>query len=194
MSRLAEKVVIAVDARWGALHEWAGLRAMGILGQITRRLTMNELGFDLQTAHKHFSASCFNAAWDLIDKPERSVEDEERMLQLAVASAWHGSQREDCTDQSRSIAYWQISRIHAICERGAEAVRYGTLCLAVSQGKDVAPFALAYAYEALARGESVSGNPLETKAWLAKAHEVVARISDDETQKMLRDDLATIAV
>jgi hypothetical protein len=111
-----------------------------------------------------------------------------------MASAWHWSKREDCTDQSRSIAYWQISRIHAICGRGPEAVRYGGLCLDVSQGSEIAPFALAYAYEALARGESVSGNPIETKSWLAKAHEVVEGISDEETQQMLRDDLATIPV
>jgi hypothetical protein len=31
---------------------------------------MNE---ELQiAAHQHFSAHCFNAAWDLIDKPERT--------------------------------------------------------------------------------------------------------------------------
>jgi hypothetical protein len=155
---------------------------------------MSESGVDLQAAHEHFSASCFNAAWDLIDKPNRSAVDEESMLQLAMASAWHWSKREDCTDQSRSIAYWQISRIHAICGRGPEAVRYGGLCLDVSQASEIAPFALAYAYEALARGESVSGNPIETKSWLAKAHEVVEGISDEETQQMLRDDLATIPV
>jgi hypothetical protein len=34
---------------------------------------MSESGVDLQAAHEHFSASCFNAAWDLIDKPNRSA-------------------------------------------------------------------------------------------------------------------------
>lgn len=100
-----------------------------------RRSTTNESGLDLQTAHEHFAVSCFNAAWGLIDKPERSVEDEERMLQLAVASAWHGSQQKDRTDQSRSIAYWQTSRVHALCGRGPEAVRYGRLCLDASQAE-----------------------------------------------------------
>lgn len=153
---------------------------------------MSESGLDLQAAHEHFSASCFNASWDLIDKPERSAEDEERMLQLAMASAWHWSQRKDCTDQSRSVAYWQISRVHAICGRGAEAVRYGKLCLEASQAGKVAPFALAYAYEALARGESLCGHAIESNSWIAKAQEVIERITDADTQQMLRDDLATV--
>ena len=28
-------------------------------------------GFDLQAAHRYFSAACFNQAWDLIDKADR---------------------------------------------------------------------------------------------------------------------------
>lgn len=52
---------------------------------------------------------------------------------------------------------------------------------------------MAYAYEALARGESLSGNRVESKSWLAKAHEVVERITDDAAKQMLRDDPATIA-
>ncbi len=32
--------------------------------------------FDVVAAHKHFSASCFNKAWDLIEKKNRTPEED----------------------------------------------------------------------------------------------------------------------
>jgi len=148
--------------------------------------------FDLRKAHQYFAVSCFNSTWNYIDKTDRTAEDEEKMLQLTMASAWHWSEREDRKPQNTSIAYWQISRVHALCGRGAEAVRYGKLCLDVSQGEGIDPFALGYAYEALARGEMVSGNNDQAQSWLAKANEVAEGIDEEESKKMLLDDLATI--
>ena len=63
--------------------------------------------FDLQVAHRYFSATCFNQAWELIDKPERTAEEDEAMVQLSLASTWHWTQREDCTPANLSIGYWQ---------------------------------------------------------------------------------------
>ena len=148
--------------------------------------------FDLQEAHQWFAVSCFNATWEYIDARERTPEEEEKMLHSTVAPAWHWSQRKDCTPQNLSIAYWQISRVHALCGRGSEAVRYGRLCLDVSREDGVDPFALAYAYEALARGEAVAGNKRSSDDWLAEASEAAEAIADEDTKKMVVDDLATI--
>lgn len=142
--------------------------------------------------HEKYSAQCFNHAWDLMDKTDRSLDEDEEMLRLSMTSLWHWSQREDCTDQHQSIGYWQISRIHALLGRADEARRYGEFCLAKSAGADVAPFALAYAYEALARAESVAGNAEPRDKYIAESKKVVDTISDADTQKMLLDDLATI--
>jgi len=130
---------------------------------------MNRRAFDNEDAHRYFSVHCFNQAWELIDKKDRTATEDETMLQLSVCSAWHWSQRKDCKPQNLSIAYWQISRIHALCGRGKEAIRYGELCLDYSQGKDIDMFAVGYAYEALARGQMVAGNKNQMKSWLAKA-------------------------
>jgi len=148
--------------------------------------------FDLQKAHRHFSLTCFNEAWGLIEKTGRTPDEDEQMLRLSVASAWHWTLRDDCTPQNLSIAYWQISRVHALVGRGDEAARYGQRCLQASQGEGTAPFALGYAYEALARAEAVRGNTAEAKEHLAKAREVAETLTEEETRKMLLNDLATI--
>ena len=41
---------------------------------------------DLENAHRYFSAECFNRAWDYIDKPERTPEEDLNMLTASMAS------------------------------------------------------------------------------------------------------------
>jgi hypothetical protein len=142
--------------------------------------------------HENFSVYCFNTAWDLMDKTERTSAEDEDMLRLSMASCWHWTQRPDCTNQHLSIGYWQISRIHSMLGRSIEARRYGELCLAVSHDDAVAPFALAYAYEALARASAIAKNEARKLEYIDLANKVIETISDADTQKMLLDDLATI--
>lgn len=146
--------------------------------------------FDLAEAHIYFSVQCFNAAWDLIDKPERTLEEGEEMLRLSMASLWHWSQRKDCTNQNMSVGYWQVSRIYTFLGQVENARRYGQLSLAASQGEE--PFYIGYAYEGLARAESVAGNTKERDEYLRQARVQAERVSDAEWKKMLQDDLETI--
>jgi len=153
---------------------------------------MTERKLDPTEAHRHFSVGCFNAAWDLMDKVDRTPQEEEEMLQRSIASLWHWAQRDDCTAQNLSIGYWQVARIQALLGRADEARRYGQLCLEASVGDEIAPFAKAYAYEALARAEAVAGDTVKRDKYVSEVQAVLRGITDEETRKMLLDDLATI--
>jgi hypothetical protein len=148
--------------------------------------------FDLNRAHKYFSADCFNKAWDLIDKPERTPAEDEQMLLLSMASAWHWTQREDRLPTNLSVAYWQISRIYALLQQADNARRYAQLCLDVSLGEDIPPFYLGYAYEALARAEMIAGNHPQMQQFLGNAHQAAEQIIDAGSKAMLLTDLETI--
>ena len=76
---------------------------------------------DVDAAHKHFSVTCFNKAWELIDKTDRSPEEDEQMIRLSMAAMWHWTQRDDFTPKNASIGYWQLSRIFALVGRGDHA-------------------------------------------------------------------------
>lgn len=149
---------------------------------------------DLQAAHRHFSAVCFNRAWDLIDQPQRTPAEDEEMLRLSLASHWHWSQREDCTTVSHSVGYWQTARIYALLNQPGNALRYANLCLAVSQGEDVPPFYLGYAYEALARAAAAAGDAALVQDALQSARQVSEQITDVEERQTLLNDLASIRV
>ena len=148
--------------------------------------------FNQSAAHKYFSAQCFNKAWDLMEKQNRTAQEDEEMVRLSLASHWHWTQREDYTNKEMSIAYWQTSRIYAILGQADNARRYGQLCLEASQGMDLPPFCLAYAYEALARAELVAKNSDKMEEYLSEARGVADKMSDPNVKEQLLDDLNTI--
>lgn len=146
--------------------------------------------FDLAAAHKYFSAECFNRAWDLIDKKKRTPEEDEQMLRLSLASTWHWSQREDCTQTNMAVGYWQTSRIYALLAQPDYARRYGQMSLeACSEDQ---PFFLAYAYEALARAESLAGDKQKMSEYMEKARELAEKVPESDDKKLILDDLNTI--
>ena len=147
--------------------------------------------FDLAAAHKYFAAECFNRAWDLIDKSDRTPDEDQEMIRLNQASLYHWSQREDCTAENLSIGYWQTARIYALLGQADNARRYGEICLRYSQ--DAGPFLLGYAYEALARAESIAGQAEKAAQYLQDAQSYLAQISDSQDRELLEQDLNTLA-
>jgi hypothetical protein len=112
------------------------------------------------------------------------------MIRLSLASHWHWTQREDCAVTNISVAYWRTSRIYAVLGQAENARRYAEMCLAASQGDDVSPFYLGYAYEAMARAELVAGNREQMEQYLGQAQRVADRVPGPEEKKWLLEDLA----
>ena len=151
---------------------------------------MPTANFDLKDAHKFFAADCFNKVWDLISRESRTAEEDQQMILLNQASIWHWTQREDCTNRNLSIGYWQAARVYALVGDGDNARNAAKLSMQNTSEDE--PFYLGYAYEALARAEFVDGNKAEAKAHVAKAKNLLERITDADSKKWLSDDLAEL--
>jgi len=147
-----------------------------------------------EAIHKRFSAECFNKVWEFIDKKERSPEEEEEMLRLAMTSHWHWTQRSDYAPDKASVGYWQISRVFALMGQADNARRFAKRSLDVLENVEVDPFFIGYAYEALARAEAVAGDGTATKRYLDVASGIAAKLSDEEMRAMLAADLESIHV
>ena len=145
---------------------------------------------DQAAAHRHFSVSCFNAAWGLIDKTNRTAEDDENMVTLAHVSMWHWKQRTDCSTRNLSIGYWQLSRVYALIGKGEEARDYGQRCLSISQEEE--PFYLGYAYESLARAAMLLNDRDDANDNLQQARKFAEAVENAEEQKLLLADLDAI--
>lgn len=150
----------------------------------------NQPQFDRALAHRHFSAEAFNTAWELIDKTDRTPEEDMAMLCRAAASLWHWNQRSDVNNQSRSVGYWQLSRVFSLLSEGGMAYRSGELCLKYAKGNP--PFYEAYAYEALARASVISGETAAAKRYLASAQKLVDRVEEASSRELLLADIKSI--
>jgi len=146
--------------------------------------------FDLVAAHKYFAADCFNKAWDLIDKAERTPEEDRLMVALNQASVFHWLNRADCTSENLSVGVWQASRIQALLGSAAEARRQAEACLAYSHALE--PFYIGYAYEALARAELLAGDSAKAAEHLENARGHAGRIANTDQQAMLLKDLDSL--
>jgi hypothetical protein len=146
--------------------------------------------FDIVAAHKYFAAHCFNAAWDIIDKPERTAEDDRMMVVLSQASIYHWLNRSDCEPRRLSVGYWQASRIQALLGNAAEARNHAEVCLQYSIGQD--PFLLGYAYEAMARAAKIAGNLSKAAEQLLLAKEQAALVFNKEDGELLQKDLGDL--
>jgi hypothetical protein len=146
--------------------------------------------FDLQAAHKYFSAHCFNSAWDLIEKSKRTMEEDITMLQRSLASLWHWTQRQDAKPQNLSVGYWQVARVYTLLGQVENALAYGAMSLKLAEGLE--PFYSGFAYEALARAQMVAGNRDKMNEYLEKARALANQVEDEEDKQTLIGDLETI--
>ena len=147
---------------------------------------------DLAAAHRHFSTSCFNGVRELIDKPDRSPDDDRLMVSMCYASLFHWQQRSDCTPRNLSIGYWQLSRVYALLEQADKARHYGRICLTHSRDEDL--FYLGYAHEALARAEALAGNRADAQTHLATARDLASQVTEAAERELLEADLATVSI
>ena len=146
--------------------------------------------FDIAAVHRFFSAMCFNKTWEFIDNPHRTSDEELAMLQTAMTSLWHWSQREDATPQNLSVGNWQVSRVYCLLGQAENARRYAEVSLKLADGCE--PFYVAFAYEALARAEMVAGNKAKMQECLEKAFALAEKVEDEEDKQVLMGDLENI--
>lgn len=141
-------------------------------------------------AHRHFSVAWFNQAWELIDKARRSPAENEAMILLSMASAWHWGQRPDCTQRNRSIGCWQISRVLSLAHLADSAAYFAQLSLEASHGEG--PFHRAFAHEALGRARLMAGDLAEARAELDQARNLLPRVDDAEDRQVLGNELSNL--
>lgn len=147
--------------------------------------------FDATAAHRWYSATFFNQTWDLIDKADRSADENQQMVELCLASIAHWRLREDCKPVNLSIGYWLAARVHSLIGRADEALRYAWLSL--EKGREQGAFFEGYAHEAIARAARLSGNETLKREHLDRAQTFLAQIDDEQSCEALRADLESLA-
>jgi tetratricopeptide (TPR) repeat protein len=132
--------------------------------------------------HRKVAGECFNKAWDLLDKKDKSADEERQMLHLAHASRYHWSLAG--TPRNLAVGDWQISRIYASLNQPQLALHFAKSSLEICQEDNLSEV-LHSAYEAMARAYALSKDYQPAKDYLNKAREQLAKITPDEEDRKI---------
>ena len=136
---------------------------------------------------RRLAAALFNRTWELMEKPERSVADDDEMIHSTHASRHHWGVVGTPMHQARGE--WQCSRVYAVLGRAEPALHHANRCLTLAVDNDLGPFDIGIGHEALARAYRVAGDPKKQAEHLALGDAQAEKIPDAEDRKILTDDL-----
>jgi hypothetical protein len=140
--------------------------------------------------HKKFAINLFNLTWSLLDKKERTREEDDRMIHAAHASRFHWG--EIGTPLEFERGEWQISRVYSVLKRSEPALYHAMRCLKICEENNIKDFDIAFAYEAMARAHAITNNKIESEKYLQLAKDAAHQIRNKQDKDYFLSELATI--
>jgi DNA-binding transcriptional MerR regulator len=142
------------------------------------------------TDERRLAAALFNATWTLLEKQDRTRDEDDAMLHMAHASRHHWGQVGKPENLGRGE--WQCSRVYAVLGRAEPCLHHARRCLDICQENGITDWDLAFAYEALARGHAVAGDSEQARAFTQQALAAAEDITADDDRELVLSDLETI--
>jgi hypothetical protein len=140
--------------------------------------------------HKKMAVDLFNRTWDLLDKTERTPEENDELVHAGHASRYHWGKVGSPLNLARGEQ--QLSHIYAVLKRAEPAIYHGQRALDICQANGIADFDIAFAYEALARAHAVAGNQPERNRYVELGRAAAGGIAKEEDRKYFLSQLETV--
>jgi hypothetical protein len=132
----------------------------------------------------------FNETWDLIDKKDRTPQDDAQMLHKAHTSAFLWQQAEKPVNNARGE--WQVSHVYAILKFGQPALLHGKLSLDLCLANDIGGIDLIFGYEAVARAYAVLGDKEKATENIDLAYELAQKFDDEQEKKYILGEIDSV--
>jgi hypothetical protein len=127
-----------------------------------------------------------------MDKPERTKEENDLMIHSAHASRYHWGIVGAPVNLARGE--WQLARVYALLNWPQPAHYHALRSLEICLEHKITDFDLAYAYEALARVNSLQNKIIECHHYLKHARKAGEAIAKQEDRDQFFKDLDTIQI
>jgi hypothetical protein len=141
--------------------------------------------------HKNFAVDLFNLTWSLLDKKDRTREEDDKMIHAAHASRFHWG--EIGTPLHFERGEWQISRAYSVLNRPEPALYHAKRCLGICKENSIGDFDIAFAYEAMARASAIAGKKPDCEKYLRLAKEAGDQIKKKGDKDYFFSELDTIS-
>ena len=147
-----------------------------------------EKSFTEAEAQLHFAKGFNGKTWDLLDKQDRTQEENELLVDYAHASLAHWRVAGTGVHLQRGV--WMLARVNTVLGNSQLASQYAARCLELTeQHKELlSDFDFAFAYECMARAQALAGNQAEAQKYIAMADEAGKVIQDEEDRQIFFDD------
>lgn len=141
--------------------------------------------------HRRLGVELYNGTWELIERRDRTPEEDDEMLDRAHASAYHWLHAAGATAANRARSQWLCSRVHAVAGQPEGALHHARRCLALVEesGGEMEDWDLAAAHEALARAHLAAGDTAEARRHFELARAEAATIANEHDRKHIDADL-----
>ncbi len=144
----------------------------------------------IQDFQKEEAIKCFNECWNLIDKENRTPEDDLMMIHCAHASRYLWGQVGQPIHFERGE--WQISKVYSILGKGDQALYHANACLTICIDQEIKDFDITFAYEAMANAYKVLGNTEMVDHYKEKAYNCLDDIKDKGDRDYAKSELDKI--
>lgn len=140
--------------------------------------------------HRSQGIEANNSIWDLVDKADRTPDDDEELLRRAYAAAYHWQRAAGRQPINEARARYMLAKAHLLAGLPERSLHYADACLAatLAAGAGAADFDLAYAHEARARALRALGRTEEAATAWATAKGV--SVADPDDRALVEADLA----
>ena len=141
--------------------------------------------------HRRLGIELYNGTWELIERQDRTPDEDDEMLDRAHASAYHWLHAANATAANRARSQWLCSRVHAVAGQPEGALHHARRCLALVEdhGDEMEDWDLAGALEALARAHLAAGDVDEARRLVQLARVETATIANPHDAKHIDADL-----
>lgn len=147
-----------------------------------------------RATHRALGAGLYNRTWQLLEREDRTPDEEDELVHAAHASAWHWRQASEGVERARGE--WLCARVYAMLGRAPAAVAHARRCLDLldAGAAGVEDWDRAAAAEAMARALAVAGDERGAAEWRGVAVAALDAIADPEDRAVIEQDLGTLPV
>lgn len=145
--------------------------------------------FTLPEAHRFFAIDFHGKTWDLLEKKDRTPDEDALMIDTAHASCRHWL--EAGTGVNLQRGEWLIARVYNTLGNVESAMRHALRCMELTDryADLMEDFDRPFALEALARAYAAAGSHLEASDTYQQALNLGKSIKDDEDRKIFMSEL-----
>ena len=143
-----------------------------------------------QEWHRKFAVELFNATWELLDKSDRTADDDLTMIHTAHASRYHWGEIGTPVEFERGE--WQISRVYAVLGLADDALRHANACLEICRKNKIGDFDVAFAHEAVARALALSGDRDRATSHVESGAAAAEAIADENDRDYYLSELDAV--